>query len=291
MNKIAGLCIEFFWKSVLIGALYVMAMILTGGALIKLGLKFPEAANNYNFILCIMFISGFIISVAGGIIVKYLRLTKPEVFGALYLVFFLNSVTQLLEALYFAPGIVNWKVAPAIYGQQFITYIFVSAGITLLFNYEGKNDFDLHIRYINIIGYIWRILASSACYVAFYFLFGSINAKLFTGDYYRAQIGGLSLPDTKVILVLEAVRAVILVLSILPLVINLRVSKGNRAAIVGMVLFVIGGLLPMLQQLGSLPTTLVVASTVEMFFQFFLTGICATYILLYENIDKRSLRL
>lgn len=92
---------------------------------------------------------------------------------------------------------------------------------------------------------------------------------LFTGEYYRAQVGGLSLPSTVVILKVEAIRAVILVLSIMPVVLFLNVSMRKRMVIIGSALFVIGGLLPMLLQLKTLPTLLVVTSMFEMFFQFF----------------------
>jgi hypothetical protein len=50
-----------------------------------------------------------------------------------------------------------------------------------------------------------------------------------------------------------------------------------------MALFIIGGLLPMLQQLKTLPTAVAVSSIFEMFFQFFLTGVVVTYVFLYEK--------
>lgn len=182
---------------------------------------------------------------------------------------FLNAVTQLLEGLFFAPGLINWEVAPAIFGSQFLMYLFISAGMALLFRYNNETNGVIVSQTRSWSSWLWRILISSGSYVMLYFIFGSINSMLFTGEYYRAQVSGLSLPSTVVILELEAIRAIILVLSILPLVLFLKVSKGKRMVIIGMALFIIGGLLPMLLQLKTLPTVVVVTSIFEMFFQFF----------------------
>jgi hypothetical protein len=235
-----------------------------------------------------MFLSGFIISIIGGIIVKKLSLNKPMAILMLFLMFFLNGVTQILEALYFAPGIVNLETAPALFLQQFFMYLIISVGIVLLFRYDGETGEALKRKELSWGGWLGRILVSSGSYVLFYWIFGSINAMLITGDYYRSEVSGLHLPGTAEILMLEPIRAVLLVLSVLPLVIYLGVSKKKCAVIVGMVLFIIGGLLPMLQQLGNLPTAVAVSSIFEMFFQFFLNGIAITYIIRYNEHDARE---
>ncbi|HYF83490.1 MAG TPA: YqhR family membrane protein [Clostridia bacterium] len=281
--KILKTCFEFLWKGLVIGFLNLVTLTIVGGVLTSLGVKFPEVKGDFSFILYIMFLSGFIISIIGGIIVKQLHLPKSKVFVALFLMFFLNVVTQMLEALFFAPGLVSWETAPAIFGQQSIMYLFISAGITLLFRYNGETEQAGKRQKRSWRGWLGRILVSSGSYVLFYFIFGSINAALITGDYYRSEISGLHLPSTLEILMLEPIRAALLVLSVIPLIMYLRVSKKKCAAIVGMVLFILGGLLPMLQQLNTLPTAVAVSSIFEMFFQFFLTGVVITYIFLYEK--------
>lgn len=279
-------CFEFLWKGIAIGALNLISLMIGGAALKSLGLTFPEVKNDPAFILLIMFLSGFMISVIGGIIVKHLKLSKLGTFMALFLMLFLNSLTQMMEALVFAPGIVSWDVVPAIYGQQCIMYLFISAGIAFLFRFDSRIREDFRTYRRSWAGWLWRILAGSGSYVLFYYVFGSINAMLFTGEYYRAQINGLRLPSSFEILTLEPVRGILLVLSVLPVILNLHVSIKKRMIIVGTALFIIGGLLPMIQQINTLPAVLLVASTVEMFFQFFLTGVVATYILLFKQAEK-----
>lgn len=279
--KILKVCFEFFWKSLVIGFINVASVILAGVILTIMGLKFPESSSEYSFILFIMFISGFIISIVGGIIVKNLKLRKFEIYIFLFLMFFLNSATQLLEALFFAPGIITWEVAPTIFAQQFIMYMLTSVGITLLFSNKNKiESIKLNRSWKE---WFWRLLLSSASYVLFYFVFGIINAMSFTGEYYKSQISGLSQPNTFEILILEPIRAIIIVLSVLPIILNLNTSKKKRMVMVGMSLFVIGGLIPMLQQIDTLPIVIVITSTFEMFFQFFLTGMVITYIILFEK--------
>lgn len=274
---------EFLWKGLSIGFLNLIATMIVGGVITNIGLKFPEEKGDFKFILFIMFISGFIISIIGGIIVKNLRLPKIGVFTTLYLWLFLNAFTQILEALFFDPGLVSFEVAPAIFVQQSIMLLITSVGITVLFRYKEKAN-EVRIKQTRSwSAWLFRIIISSGSYVLFYFIFGSINAMLFTGKYYRAGVSGLHLPSTMEILILESIRAVILVLSVLPLVSHLRVSKRKCMLIVGMALFIIGGLLPMLQQLNNLPTVVTVSSIFEMFFQFFLTGVVTSYVLLYEK--------
>lgn len=276
-------CFEFLWKGLITGSINLFSLILAGIVLTNLGLKFPEVKASYTYITFIMFLSGFIISVVFGIVARKLSLSRLRVFIMLFVMLVLNSVTQILEAYYFAPGIVTMEVAPAIFGQQVIMSLFICAGIAFLYRFNSEDDIESKIQSRSWIDWIVRIIISSASYVLFYYVFGSINALLFTGEYYLSQVNGLQIPSATVIIVLETIRAIILVFSILPLILNLKLPKKEVMITIGMVLFIIGGLLPMLQQFNSLPTVLIVASTVEMFFQFFLTGVVTTYIILYDK--------
>ena len=274
---------EFLWKGLVIGLLNIVSLIVVSGVLIKLGLKLPAVTGSYNYILFSMFFSGFIIAIISGIMIKDFKPSRLGVFISLYVLLSLNSVTQLLEALYFAPGIISLEVVPFLCLQQFIMYLIVSLGITLLFKSRKKQAERQQTPQRSRGDWLLRIVLSSAGYVLFYFIFGSINAMLFTGVYYSSHLGGLSLPSTMEILMLEPIRALILVISVLPVILYSEAAKSKIMVSVGMFLFIIGGLLPMLQQLTALPLVLVVSTTVEMFFQFFLTGVVTTYLVLYEK--------
>lgn len=75
---------EFLWKGLVIGFLNIISLSFVGGVLTNLGLKFPEVKDDFSFILFTMFLSGFVISIIGGIIVKNLELPKLNVFIKLF---------------------------------------------------------------------------------------------------------------------------------------------------------------------------------------------------------------
>ncbi|SDG45335.1 hypothetical protein [Desulfosporosinus hippei] len=274
---------EFLWKGLIITGLTLVSLMLAGALLTNLGMKFPEVKSDYRYIVLIMLLSGFLISIILGFIAKNLRLTKIRVFMVLFLILILNYITQILEALYFAPGIVTLEVVPAIFGQQSMMALFITGGIAFLYSKSQINSGE-SIKSRCSFDWLRKILICSGSYVIFYYIFGSINARLFTGEYYLSQMNGLRLPSTEEIIVLETIRAIILVLSIIPLILNLQLTKKKIMITVGIMLFIIGGLIPMLQQFDTLPTVLRVTSTVEMFFQFFLTGVVTAYVFLDEAV-------
>lgn len=273
---------EFLWKGLIITGLTLVSLMLGGALLTNLGMKLPEVKSDYRHIVLIMLLSGFLISIILGFIAKNLRLTKIRIFMVLFLILILNYITQILEALYFAPGIVTLEVAPAIFGQQSMMALFITGGIAFLYSKSQINS-GYHIVSRRLFDWLRKILICSGSYILFYYIFGSINARLFTGEYYLSQMNGLRLPSSEEIIVLETIRAIILVLSIIPLILNLQLTKKKIMITVGIMLFIIGGLIPMLQQFDTLPTVLRVTSTVEMFFQFFLTGVVTAYVFLDER--------
>lgn len=285
--KILKVMFEFLWKGVIIGVLNLIALMISAGLLTSLGGKFPKVESDMSYIIFSMFLSGFFISIIYGIIIKCMRIKKLRVFFTIYLMLLLNVVAQILEALFFTPGIVSWEAAQTLMGQQLIMYMIVSIGIVLLFKSESQENESTRIQKRSFLGWIWRILLSAGSYVIYYYVFGFINAKLFTMDFYINQINGLRLPSTLEILILEPIRALIMVVSVIPAIIYLRVSTVKRMILVGTFLFVFGGLLPMIQQIGTLPTILVVSTIIELFFQNFLLGVTTTLIILYE---KRSFK-
>ncbi|WP_125136128.1 hypothetical protein [Petrocella atlantisensis] len=231
--------------------------------------------------------SGAAISILLGIIAWNLRLSKLMVFGAVFLFLYLNYVTQIMEALYFVPGVVTWEVLPTILLQQFVMAIMIAAGVVFLYKRKGPSKSkSLYNR--GLLDWIFRIVISIGSYVAFYYLFGRLNAFLFTEGYYLSQIDGLYMPSGNVILVLEIVRSALIVISILPIILFLELPVKKVMILSGLSLFVLGGLLPMLQQIGSLPMVLIITSSVEMFFQFFLTAVVTTLAMHYGDKEIHS---
>ena len=123
-------------------------------------------------------------------------------------------------------------------------------------------------------------------YLLFYLVFGALNYNLVTGPYYASHAGGLSVPAPATVLVVELVRAPLLVLSVVLLILASRGTRRRTLLSAGLTLFWVGGVVPLTLQLGNLPTPLLLASGVEIFLQNFLTGAVAAWLFWTEHQDS-----
>ena len=127
--------------------------------------------------------------------------------------------------------------------------------------------------------WIWRFVLSALSYIIFYYFFGAINYLLVTGPYYETHVGGLVVTAQEVILKAELIRAPMIILSTVPFLLTLSAGKTRLAVLTGLILFAIGGLVPLALQVTSLPLLLLAASAVEIFFQNFSTGVVTALLL------------
>jgi hypothetical protein len=119
-------------------------------------------------------------------------------------------------------------------------------------------------------------------------VFGFINYLLVTKPYYDSHVGSITVPELKTVVITELIRSVLIILSILPLIISLKAVGRKQIIACGLVLFVIGGIIPLLLQLGTLPLSLLAASGIEIFFQNFLTGAVAALLLGYPRSSVQN---
>lgn len=109
-------------------------------------------------------------------------------------------------------------------------------------------------------------VAASAIYVGAYLVTGSLNYLLVTGPYYKSHAGGLTTPEPSVVIVVALAEGLMLALAAVPLARALPGSTRARALGCGIALWLLGGLVPLLQA-ATLPDVLRVASAVEILFQ------------------------
>ncbi|NMB60035.1 MAG: hypothetical protein GYA12_12765, partial [Chloroflexi bacterium] len=100
-----------------------------------------------------------------------------------------------------------------------------------------------------------------------------------TRPYYETHAGGLTVPPALTVLVIELIRAPLIVLSVVPFLLFHRTNRTRMAVNTGLILFIIGGIVPLLFQAGSLPAILLLASGVEIFLQNFSTGFVSGWLL------------
>ena len=122
------------------------------------------------------------------------------------------------------------------------------------------------------------IFISTLSYLFFYFFFGALNYELFTKPYYEGH-NALEVPEIKTVLVAETIRAVLIIFSIIPFLSVLKDSRKLQILNCGFMLFVIGGIVPLIMQVGTLPSAFLLASGIEIFFQNFSTGLIAALML------------
>jgi hypothetical protein len=114
-----------------------------------------------------------------------------------------------------------------------------------------------------------------------------LNYSLVTQPYYESHAGGLIAPAPDVVLLVELVRAPLIVLSILLFLLSERGTKRELMIKAGWLLFAVGGIFPVVLQISRLPFFLLAASTVEIFCQNFLTGVVSASLLGVETNEPK----
>jgi len=106
-------------------------------------------------------------------------------------------------------------------------------------------------------GWALRLAACAAIYLAAYFTVGGIMYQAFLAPFYNDPSLGLVVPDAMgLLLPLQFIRGLLFTLALLPLALGLRVRRPALALILAAVLFVIGGLAPLLIPNPHMPTRL-----------------------------------
>lgn len=197
---------------------------------------------------------------------------------------FLNSASVLVEGLVFAPGEVPRPAA--LLSQQLLTA--ACGGLLLAWAFARPSPTPAPAPQRRAaLSWASRFLLAAASYLVFYLVFGALNYRLFTAPYYAAQGGGLVVPPLPPVLVAEAIRAPMIVFSLLPLLLSIRGSRTKLALLCGYLLFTVGGVAPLVLQAGVLPAFLLVASGWEILFQNMGTGAVIALLLGSKERDHR----
>lgn len=266
------------WRSHVLAFIYTAANALIG-ALVMQGVEAPQAtAANPTLLLVTTFASGFLLGAVLGPVASLL--TGPRLRSTLIwtVLIYLNLGSVVLEGYFFAPGLLPLALVPRILVLQALSTLTAALGIALLFPGPEEPTNKSAGEKRTPLSWTGRFLASAAAYLVFYYGFGAINYALVTGPYYETH-GGLAVPAPGTVIAVEAVRSVLIILSLLPLIASLHLPKRKLAVRCGLLLFMIGGVVPLLAQSTALPPVLLVASGVEIFFQNFLTGVVAAWLL------------
>ena len=277
--------LKFLWSSVLVALGYMTGIVVAGmiGAVFGLQVS-AQAAHKSSLILLLIgtiFLGAFI-----GPLASRLTLSRGQGFllwGSLIL-FNLGSVT--IEGAYFAPNLVSIPL-PMLVTQQLFATIGAALVITMVFRSAGNAiSWKSSLQQRPWYSWIWRFILSAMSYLAFYFVVGGLNHQLVTKPYYETHAGGLTVPPIDVVLVVESIRAVLIVFSVFLFLLSAHGTRRQLMISTGWLLFAIGGIIPLLLEIGSLPIFLLAASAVEIFFQNFFTGVVTAMSLGLEGQEE-----
>lgn len=261
---------EISWKALIVGVVYSMALMIAGLLVRTIGLPLPNFSDAQMRLLW-SFIGGVIAGISLGPIAASMPTSRSRHWLVWGSVIFFNILSVTIEGYYFAPKMIGDAI-PALLIQQILAALATGWIITVLFA-PKVTPAPVQPARRHWLSWTWRYLVSALSYPVFYFIFGAINYALVTKPYYATHAGGLTVPSPQTVLIAELVRSPLIILSVLPFLLTLRTGKTRLALLTGLILFAIGGLVPLTMQIGSLPFFLLAASAVEIFFQNFLTGV------------------
>ena len=229
------------------------------------------------------FLGGWLLALIICAIAKHLSWPAAErVFALWFLMFIARGVNILLEWYFFStetlPTILRAGVATTVISLA------LAVVVALLFP-PARPEGSLGSSVRSLLGrrrwfsWAWRVPAGIVTYVFVYFFFGAI-AFQFTKPYYTDPAYGLNLtlPSAELVFKLQFVRGFTYLLAGFLVLSGLRLGKLRQAWLLGMALFILGGLSPLVAA-EQLPVALRVYHTVEIFFQNFTAGVVLAYLL------------
>jgi len=268
--------VVFILKVVAVGVVYVAATMAAGMGLGAAGVRLP-APDDASGSFVQLVVTGLVFGLCLGPLAARLRVSRPwhvVIWGS---VMFLNYAAVILEGSIFMTSL--GSALPALVAMILIATAATAVAITALFAKRPAVPVAWPRR--SAAAWAGRLALSALSYLIFYWIFGALNYSLFTHTYYETHQATLLVPPTETILLVETVRGVMLALSVLPLAAawpNTGLGRLRLAVMVGLVLFVIGGVAPLLGA-SALPLFLRVASGWEIFLQNFSTGVVAALLL------------
>jgi hypothetical protein len=263
------------WRSLLVAVGYVVGLVLAGMIGAMAGAQMASSTRDGSAFTW-LFIASILLGVILGPLAARLTLTRLQHFILWGSLIFFNLGSVAIEGAYFVPELVTVPL-PVLFTQQLLASAGAALVIVLLFAAVGKpaSSWADALRTRPWHSWVWRFVLSAFSYLLFYLIFGALNYSLVTGPYYEAHAGGLAVPAPEVVLMAELVRAPLIVLSVLLFLLSARGAKRQLMVRTGWLLFAIGGIVPLVLQVSSLPLLLLAASAVEIFLQNFLTGVVA----------------
>ena len=233
----------------------------------------------------------FVLSLTGGVLIGGLlawmsakmRLKRFGYFILISLILFVvGRFSNYVEGLFFTTMFANLSVLTAAVVFALL-FSFVEGGLAaVLFlpeSYEGSlfTELSTYFSERRWSSWLWRILLASVAYFPIYFFFGMLISP-FVMPYYSDPSLGLKIPSFAVMVPVELFRGFLYVIIMLGVFSTVRAKRWTMAAIVGLVLYVPGGLVPLMSE-HTLPPQIVPFHMIEIFADSIVYGVVLTRLL------------
>jgi hypothetical protein len=163
--------------------------------------------------------------------------------------------------------------------NSIVTYTILAAVLAILARLlKLSKPLELAIPRRSVPGTTLMVILSGLAYTLYYLVFGSITYQFFTKGYYpQAQqavqnLGPWFWP-------IEIARGVLMALSVLPIILTLRMKRWHAAVVVGLIIWITGGLALLVVPNELMNGTQRLIHTGEIFTQNFPLGITAVLLL------------
>lgn len=182
-----------------------------------------------------------------------------------WVLIYLSTVGVVIEGRAFAPNLVPLSAIPWDLASQAVVATVVAALLAVA--YVPKTGDGASVPKLPGARRLFAgLLAGTITYAVLYFLVGALNYAFVTGPYYEQSVKGLINPPLQVVVVVFLVRGALLSISLIPLVRTVS-NPRQRAWMSALSVAVLAGFLPLLTQVGRLPSIVLLASSYEIVLQ------------------------
>ncbi len=268
-----------FWRALLVGVAYSIALMVGDMLTSMLGLASLPVADNLNpgLLLFTSYAAGVLIALALGPLA--IRLNVPlwsRILVLASVTFVIGGLINLIEALYFTTmfetGIASLLLVTA------VGYLGLAASLAYLFPPQLPVRRMREVaretwRQRSALSWLGRLVVAALAYVPIYLGIGMLIAPIVTPYYTDPSLGlGLRIPGFDVILPLEVFRGLLMVLALFPLVYLWRGTRLGLAFALGWTVAILGGIVPMLTN-PTFPPVLRITHGIEITVDSFLLGL------------------
>lgn len=280
--KIMKNSIKLISGTVILTIVYIIEVMLLSGILIAIGLRIPELKVSQQVSVIQLVISGLIASAFAAYMVSKYKLSRLSIFLILAFILFFSNISVAIEGSLFTPDYVTGSVLVSLFVQQLLISTVFSFTAVLLFRKKlsatpVEQGANIHKSLVV------KILVGSAVYMVSYYVWGWLNYNLFTKSFYESGISGLHIPEGSVLIKIILFRGVLITMSVVPFLLLALPDNKRKLFETGSILFIFGGIIPMIYTIGMLPHELIWFSLVEIFLQNFISGLLMYKIFMYKN--------